>query len=268
MKTAVLTIALATSLFAQDGATRQNWPHYGGTPRFWRYSALDQINRANVSRLAPAWIFETGETDGGLQSTPIVIDGVLYLSTSWNRVFAIDAETGGEIWHYSYQNPHGMGVIYGPWNRGVAVGAGRVFMGTLDNHVVALDQKTGHEMWKVNVEPLEKCGCNITGAPLLVKDNVVVGVTGGETAHRGYLSAYNMKTGRLAWRFYTIPAPGQKGNETWTGSSWKYGGGSTWLTGSFDPELNLVYWGVGNPAADFYGDSRKGTIFTLTASSR
>ncbi|MBI1792070.1 MAG: PQQ-dependent dehydrogenase, methanol/ethanol family [Acidobacteria bacterium] len=259
MRTFTLTLAVAATLLAQDGATRQNWPHYGGTQRFWRYSGLNQINRANVSRLAPAWIFETGQTDGGLQSTPIVIDGVLYLSTSWNRVFAIDAETGRELWHYFYQNPPGMGVIYSPWNRGVAVGEGRVFMGTLDNHVVALDQKTGREMWKVNVEPLEKCGCNITGAPLLVKDKVVVGVTGGDSAHRGYLSAYNIKTGRLAWRFYTIPAPGEKGNETWAGNSWKYGGGSTWMTGSYDPELNLVYWGVGNPAADFYGDARKGT---------
>ncbi|MEO7652493.1 MAG: PQQ-binding-like beta-propeller repeat protein, partial [Bryobacteraceae bacterium] len=184
--------------------------------------------------------------------------GVMYLSTSGNRVHAIDAETGKPIWQYAYQNPREIGVIYSPWNRGVAVGAGRVFMGTLDNSVVALDQKTGRELWKINVESLQQCGCNITGAPLIAKDNVIVGVTGGDSAHRGYITAFNMKTGRQAWRFWTIPGPGEKGNETWSGESWKYGGGATWMTGSFDPQLNMVYWGVGNPAADFYGDSRKG----------
>jgi len=261
MKAAILSlfsIAIAT-LAAQDGGTQQNWPYYGGGQNAWRYSALDQINRSNVKKLAAAWVFQTGQSDGGLQSTPIVVDGVMYLSTSWNRVFAIDAETGKERWHYFYQNPREIGVIYSPWNRGVAVGGGRVFMGTLDNNVVALDQKTGREMWKVNVEPMQQCGCNITGAPLLARDKVIVGVTGGDSAHRGYLTAFDVKTGRQAWRFWTIPGPGEKGHETWSGDSWKFGGGSTWMTGSFDPDLNLVYWGVGNPAADFYGGSRAGT---------
>jgi alcohol dehydrogenase (cytochrome c) len=248
-----------SALWAQSGATQQNWPHYGGGQDAWRHSALDQINRSNVKKLAAAWVFQTGMSDGGLQSTPIVVDGIMYLSASWNRVFAIDAETGKELWHYFYQNPRELGVIYSPWNRGVAVGGGRVFMGTLDNSVVALDQKTGREMWKVNVEPLAQCGCNITGAPLIAKDKVIVGVTGGDSAHRGYLTAFDMKTGRQAWRFWTIPGPGEKGHETWTGDSWKFGGGATWMTGSFDPSLNTVYWGVGNPAADFYGDSRGGT---------
>jgi alcohol dehydrogenase (cytochrome c) len=212
-----------------------------------------------VNKLAAAWVFQTGMSDGGLQSTPLVIDGVMYLSTSGNHVFAIDGSTGKELWHYFYQNPREIGVIYSPWNRGVAVGAGRVFMGTLDNSVVALDQKTGREMWKVNVEPLQKCGCNITGAPLIAGNKVVVGVTGGDSAHRGYLTAFDMKTGRQAWRFWTIPGPGEPGHETWYGDSWKAGGGSTWMTGSFDPGQNLVIWGVGNPAADFYGGARSGT---------
>lgn len=258
MKRAVLPLLLTTVLLAQDGATTHNWPQYGGSSQFWRYSALDQIHRGNVQKLVPLWVFQTGEDDSGLQSTPIVIDGVMYVSTSWNRVYAIDAANGTEIWQYRYPNPKTIGIIYSPWNRGVAVGSGLVFMGTLDNHVVALDQKSGREVWRVEVEPLEKCGCNITGAPLVVKDKVIVGVTGGDSAHRGYLSAYHVKTGRLAWRFHTIPGPGEKGHETWTGDSWKFGGGATWMTGSYDAELNLVYWGVGNPAADFYGGSRKG----------
>ena len=247
-----------TLLMGQDGSTGQDWPHYGGSHQFWRYSALDQINRANLKKLAPVWAFQTGVEDGGLNATPIVVDGIMYLSSSWNRVFAIDAATGKEIWHYYYKNPRQIGIIYSPYNRGVAVSRGRVFMGTLDNHVVALDQKTGRELWKVNVEDLRQCGCNITGAPLVVRDKVIVGVTGGDSAHRGYLSAFDAETGRMVWRFYTIPGPGEKGHETWEGDSWKYGGGATWMTGSYDPDLDLVYWGVGNPAADFYGGSRRG----------
>src|SRR5262245_35863473 len=258
MRLAVLAVFCIAALDAADSGTQQDWPHYGGGQNAWRHSALDQINRSNVKRLTPVWVFQTGMSDGGLQATPIVVDGVMYLSASWNRVFAIDAVSGKELWHYFYQNPRDLGIIYSPWNRGVAVGAGRVFMGTLDNSVVALDQKTGREIWKANVEPMQQCGCNITGAPLIARAKVIVGVTGGDSAHRGYLTAFDIKTGRQAWRFWTIPGPGEKAHESWSGDSWKYGGGSTWMTGSFDPDLNLVYWGVGNPAADFYGGSREG----------
>jgi alcohol dehydrogenase (cytochrome c) len=251
-------LAAASVLLAQPGATQKDWPHYGGLYSAWRYSALDQINRSNVRKLQPVWAFQTGDYDGGLQATPIVIDGVIYLSTAHNWVSAIDGATGRELWQYRYQLPDNFTTIYGPWNRGVAVGFGKVFMGTLDNHVVALDQETGREVWRVNVEDARQCGCNITGAPLLVKDKVIVGVTAGDSAHRGYLNAFDANTGRHSWRFWTIPGPGEPGNETWAGDSWKHGGGSTWMTGSYDPELNLVYWAVGNPAADFYGGDRKG----------
>ncbi|MFN3323354.1 MAG: pyrroloquinoline quinone-dependent dehydrogenase [Bryobacteraceae bacterium] len=258
MKTTILFLLCAATAAAQIGPVGDNWPHYGGDYGAWRYSALDQINRSNVRNLTVKWVFQTGETDGGLQATPIVIDGVMYVSTSRNNVFALDAETGRQLWFYKYEIPSDFTTFYGPWNRGVAVGHGLVFIGTLDNHVVAIDQKTGREVWKVNVEDARQCGCNITGAPLVVKNKVIVGVTGGDSAHRGYLTAFDAKTGRKAWRFWTIPGPGEKGHETWDGDSWKYGGGATWMTGSYDPELNLVYWSVGNPAADFYGGSRKG----------
>ena len=253
-----LIASLSLPVLAQDGSTGANWPHHMGSQQAWRHSSLNQVTTANVKKLTPAWVFQTGDYEGGLQATPIVVDGVLYLSTSRNRVFAINAATGQEIWRYVFPLPRAFQTFYGPWNRGVAVAMGMVFLGTLDNHVVALDQKTGKELWRTNVEDANQCGCNITAAPLIAKDKVIVGVTGGDSAHRGYITAFDARTGRFAWRFWTIPGPGEPGNETWSGDSWKYGGGFSWMTGSFDPSLNLIYWSVGNPAADFYGGSRKG----------
>ena len=253
----LLPALVALPLLAAEGPTRADWPSYGGTHSAWRYSALDQIHTGNVRRLAPVWAFQTGDYENGLQATPIVIDGVLYLSTSNNWVFALDGATGRVLWEYRF--PLSKSIPgYGKQNRGVAVGQGRVFMGTADNHVVALDQRTGEEIWRVNAEDARQCGCNITGAPLAVKDMVVVGVTGGDSAHRGYLTAFDAATGRLRWRFYTIPGPGEKGHETWSGESWRFGGASTWMTGSYDPELDLIYWGVGNAAADVNASKRRG----------
>jgi alcohol dehydrogenase (cytochrome c) len=190
-----------------------------------------------------------------LQATPIVMDGVMYLITARARVFALDAATGREIWRYQYpEPPRSTPGFVG--NRGVAVGAGKVFFGTKDNNMVALDQKTGHLLWRVNIDDARQCGCNITAAPLVVKDKVIIGGTGGDGAHRGYLTAFYTSTGRLAWRWYVIPGPGEKGHETWKGDSWRFGGGAPWLTGSYDPALNLVYWGTGNAAADFYDGDR------------
>lgn len=252
-----LILLLTLAVYGEDGAAHDDWPHYGGTQLSWRYSALNQINTTNVDHLSPAWTFQTGDYEMGLQATPIVIDGVLYLTTSRNQVFALDAASGRVIWQYKYPLPRGP-VVYGPQNRGVAVGDGKVFVGTYDNYLVAIDQKSGRETWKVNVDDARQCGCNITAAPLVVKDKVIVGGTGGDSAHRGYLTAFYTKTGRTAWRFYTVPGPGETGHETWKGDSWKTGGGATWMTGSFDPALNLVYWGVGNAAADFYAGDRDG----------
>ncbi len=235
-----------------------NWLTYYGSYDAWRYTTLDQINRANISELRPVWAFETGIPDGGLQAAPLVVDGVMYVSSAWNHVFALDAATGEMLWRYDYPEPEAIPGTYGTWNRGVAVAYGLVYMGTLDNHVVALDRETGEEVWRVEVENAAQCGCNITAAPLVVKDLVITGVTGGDSAHRGYLNAYDAMTGRHRWRFWTIPAPGEPGHDSWEGDSWRYGGGSTWITGTYDAELDLLYWAVGNPAADFYGEDREG----------
>jgi alcohol dehydrogenase (cytochrome c) len=248
--------------FAQDAAaTRADWPHYGGSQFSWRYSALDQINTGNVKNLAPAWIFQTGDYAENLHSTPIVVDGVMYLITARAQVFALDAANGRVIWQYRYPTPRaGIPGTFSDFiqNRGVAVGDGKVFFGTKDNFLVALDQKTGREVWKVSVDDTRQCGCNITAAPLVVKDKVIVGGNGGDSAHRGYLTAFSTKNGRLAWRWYVVPGPGEPGHDTWKGDSRKYGGGSPWMTGSYDPDLNLVYWGTGNAAADFFDGDRVG----------
>jgi alcohol dehydrogenase (cytochrome c) len=252
----LISLASAVAALAQDAAaTHADWPQYGGTEYSWRYSALDQINTANVKSLAPAWLFQTGDYAENLQATPIVRDGVMYLITARAHVFALDAATGREIWSYKY--PEGPRSVPGfTGNRGVAVSDGKVFFGTKDNYVVALDQKTGKLLWRVNVDDAQQCECNISAAPLIAKDKVIVGGTNGDGAHRGYITAFSTRTGRLAWRWYVIPGPGEKGHETWKGDSWRFGGGSPWLTGSYDPALNLIYWGTGNAAADFYDAER------------
>jgi alcohol dehydrogenase (cytochrome c) len=253
------SLAASAQTPAPEGATRADWPHYGGTQLSWRYSALNQINASNVKSLAPAWIFQTGDYAENLQSTPLVVDGVMYVITPRAHVFALDAATGRQLWQYIYSAARtAVAGSEGNFvqNRGLAVGSGKVFFGTIDNNLVALDQKTGSEVWKVAVDDPRQCGCNIGAAPLIAGDKVITGGNNGDGAHRGYLTAFYMKTGRLAWRWYVVPGPGEKGNETWKGDSWKFGGGAPWLTGSYDPSLNLVYWGTGNAGSDFYDHER------------
>jgi alcohol dehydrogenase (cytochrome c) len=244
-----------------EGATNAEWPSYGGTTAAWRYSALDQVNTANVGDLRPAWIFNTGDYRDGLTSTPIVINGTMFVSTPGNHVFALDAATGTVLWHYVYSpreadfvKPGSAGAFV--QNRGVAVHDGLVFMGTVDTNLVAIDQNTGQEVWRVAVDDSRQCGCNMLSAPLVVKDMVIVGQNGGDGAFRGYLTAFDTKTGHFRWRWHVIPGPGEPGFESWKDDSWKYGGGAPWMTGSWDPELDLVYWGTGNAAGDFYQGDR------------
>ncbi len=256
-----LAVALAvlyspSTLSAQGAAA--NWPTYGGDYSAWRYSKLDQINAANVKEMVPIWAFQTGDYQSGLQSTPIVIDGVMYVSTGSNQIYALDAASGEVIWRFRYDATGPTDVGYAPQNRGLAFGHGLVYMGTLDNSVVAVDSRTGKEVWRVRVQDPAQCGCNISAAPLLVKELVVVGGTGGDSANRGSLTAFDARTGRFAWRFYVTPGPGEPGNETWPGESWKFGRGAPWMTGSYDPGLDLIFWGTGNAAPDLDGAAREG----------
>ena len=240
----------------------QNWLTYYGNYGAWSYSALGQISRDNVKQLVPVWALPAGGPTNpslrpGLEAAPLVADGVLYLVGMQNNVYAADAATGKLLWNYIYKWPEG-NIPGGRGARGLAMGDGLIFMGTQDSHLIALDAKTGQEAWNVMMDDVYKCQCSITSAPLYIKGKVITGVAGGDRPFRGYLTAVDAKTGNRLWRFYTVPEPGEPGSETWVGDSWKEGGVATWLPGSYDPELNVVYWGTGNAFPDLVGEGREG----------
>jgi alcohol dehydrogenase (cytochrome c) len=232
-----------------------SWLTYSGNYQGHRYSPLTGLTPTNVSSLRVRWAyqFDMARTE----VSPIVADGVMYV-TAPNKAAALDLRTGRPIWKWERPIPSDYQSIgFGRVNRGPAILDNMLYVATLDCYLVALDLKSGQQRWAVKVEDY-KPGYSMTLAPLAIKGKVIVGVSGGEAGIRGFVDAYDSSTGKLAWRFYTIPAPGEKGNETWAGDSWKTGAASTWVTGAYDPELNLVYWGVGNPGPDWNGDSRKG----------
>jgi alcohol dehydrogenase (cytochrome c) len=234
----------------------QNWLTYSGTYDGARYSPLRQIDVSNVRNLELKWILQA-QVSGSWEASPLVVDGVMYLTERPNDVLAVDARTGRLFWIYTYAGRTDYKVCCGANNRGLAIAGDTLFMGTLDAHLVAIDARNGRVIWNVPVADYAK-GYSITVAPLVVKDKVVVGVGGGEYGIRGFIAAYDVATGREAWRFNTIPAPGERGSDTWTGDAWKRGGGSIWVTGSYDPSLNLTYWGTGNPGPDFNPAQRPG----------
>jgi len=244
----------------------ENWLTYYGAYDGNRYSKLDQINTENVKRLTPAWVFQfgsqglhAGPSTYAFEATPIVVDGVMYVSGWDGWVWAVDARTGKQLWQYKHAIPFDVSLCCGNVNRGVAVANGKVFVCTLNAHVLALDAATGECIWDVTSGDV-RAGESLTVAPLVVKDRVVVGSSGGEFGVRGHLDAYDIDTGERVWRCYTIPKPGEPGSETWPedGEAWARGGGNCWVTGTYDPELNLLYWGTGNPAPDFDGEVREG----------
>src|SRR5579859_3828324 len=263
MNRVALLLALSLLLTAQVPYERiltsashpDNWLTYSGTYDSHRYSTLDQITRANVSRLKVAWIYQV-RAHHKVETSPLVFDGIMYISEPPSDVTALDLRTGRPIWSYRRSVP-AVPICCGRVNRGVAAIDDQLFVGTLDAHLVALDMKTGRERWDVQVADY-KTAHSITLAPLAVKDKVIIGIGGAEYGIRGFLDAYDAKTGKRVWRFWTVPGPGEPGNETWSGDSWKHGGAPTWITGSYDPEANLLYWGTGNPGPDYAGDMRKG----------
>ena len=238
-----------------------NWLTYSGTYASQRHSSLSQIDRANVADLELKWVFQLRRALD-FQATPLVVDGVMYLTQPPNDVVALDARSGRVFWVYEHVPSRGGGP-----NRGLAIHGDTLFMGTADAMLVAVDARSGGPLWKVQVAD-PAAGYSIRHAPLVVKDKVLVGTSGGELGVRGLLAAYDVKTGEEVWRFYTIPAPGEPGSETWEPctpelpncdpDAWMHGGGGVWLTGSYDPETNLTFWGVGNPGPNYSHYQRPG----------
>ncbi len=233
-----------------------NWLTYSGNYSSHRFTRLNQITAANVRRLKPAWVYQIKAREK-VQTTPLVVDGIMYLTEPPSDVTALDTRTGRPLWSYRRPMPKGVRGCCAQINRGAAILDDMVFLGTFDAHLVALDIKTGLVRWDVTVADYN-VGHSITVAPLAVKDKIVVGIAGGEYGVRGFLDAYDAKTGKRAWRFWTVPAAGEPGVETWAGDSYKTGAATTWVTGAYDPEQNLVFWGTGNPGPDWNGEARKG----------
>lgn len=240
----------------------QSWLTYSGTYRSERFSPLTDVNRTNVSDLKVIWAYQMQpSTHGGaglVETTPLVADGIMYLTEPPSTVTALDARTGKRLWTWSPEMSEDVLHIGFPMvNRGVALLDDAVYVGTLDAHLVALDAATGAVRWDVEVAD-NKLNYSLTLAPLAIEGKIIIGMSGAEAGIRSFVDAYDSATGERLWRFYTIPAPGEPGSETWQGDDWRTGGGSTWLTGSYDPDLDLLYWTVGNPAPDWNGDLRPG----------
>jgi alcohol dehydrogenase (cytochrome c) len=234
-----------------------SWLTYSGNYQSHRFSPLNQINRENVARLKPAWVYQVRRT-GIVETSPIVADGVMYITEPPSTVTALDVRTGRPLWTYTPTIPTDVIVIGSPpVNRGVAILGETVFFGTVHGHLIALDARSGALRWDTTVDD-NKFGYYLTSAPLALDGRIIIGVSGAEAGIRGFLDAYDPKTGARVWRTHTVPAPGEPGSDTWPGDSWKTGGGSAWLTGAYDPALNLVYWGTGNPGPDWNGDLRRG----------
>jgi alcohol dehydrogenase (cytochrome c) len=249
----------ALQVTAEDLLTKpvgENWPSYNGDYTGRRYSSLREINRANVAQLRAAWVFHPGNSQR-LEATPVVIRGVMYV-TSANDVFALDASTGRTLWHYS--RPISSGLLddaAAHKSRGVAVWEQFVYSETDDAHLLCLDARSGNLLWDVEyADKVKQYGA--TSVPLVVKDEVIVGTSGGDSGVRGFVAAYDAKKGTLKWRLWTIPGPGEFGSASWPGDLYLHGGATTWMPGTYDPELDTVYWTTSNAAPDFDGSSRPG----------
>ena len=236
---------------------RDNWTSYNGDTTGRRFSSLIQITPVNVSRLAAQWVFHP-RTVSPLEVTPVVDAGIMFV-TSANDAYALDARTGKLLWHHTRAPSSGLiDDASMHRNRGVAILGGRVYMETDNAHLLCLDARSGNLLWDVAYAPAGNPNYGATSAPLIVKNNVIVGSSGGDEGVRGFIAAYDAQTGKEKWRFWTIPGPGQKGNESWPGDMVEHGGGATWMPGTYDPELNALYWGTGNPSPDYDGSHRPG----------
>jgi len=246
------------------GTKSDEWLTYSNSYNGWRHTPLAEITPANVSQLRMRWVKQFDINDPAIEATPLVIDGVVFMIADGGHVLALDAKKGGVIWEYKRPIPPNLPLEYGLVNRGLAVHGKNLFFGSLDGYLVALNANDGTVAWQTLVaKPSD--GYSLSGAPLVVNRSVIVGVSGGEFSIRGFLAAYDASTGQQQWRFDTIPGPGEVGHETWENDAWRTGGGGTWVTGSYDPETDLLYWGVGNPTPAFLGEARPGdNLFTAS----
>ncbi|HXB99000.1 MAG TPA: PQQ-dependent dehydrogenase, methanol/ethanol family [Terriglobales bacterium] len=234
----------------------ENWPSYNGDYTGRRFSSLTQITPENVGQLRAEWVFHS-RNSSKLEVTPVVVDGVMYITAS-NDVYALNSTNGRTLWHYS--RPVSSGLIddaAGHINRGVALLGTRLYTETDNAHLVCLDARSGHLLWDIAYADWNK-NYGATSVPLIIKDKVLVGTSGGDSGVRGFLAAYDATSGKLVWRLWTIPGPGEFGSSSWPGDSYLHGGGTTWMPGTYDPELNTVYWGTGNAGPDYDGDVRPG----------
>ncbi|MBQ13464.1 MAG: PQQ-dependent dehydrogenase, methanol/ethanol family [Gammaproteobacteria bacterium] len=234
----------------------ENWLMYSGSLSSQRHSTLDEINNRNVSDLEFKWSYQIPVIDRA-ETVPLVVDGIMFITEAPSNVVAVDAVTGRQYWRYDHELPEDLRICCGRNNRGVAILGETLFMSTLDAHLVAIDARTGNLLWDVEVADYES-GYSKTAAPLIVKDTVVTGIAGGEFGIRGFVDGYDAETGERRWRTYTIAGPGNPDVASWADDSWETGGGASWITGSYDADLNLIYWGTGNPGPDWNGDARLG----------
>ena len=235
----------------------QNWLTYSGSLSSQRHSLLTEIQPGNARDLELKWVFQSRSLDRH-QVTPLVVNGTMYTIQSPNDVVALNAATGKQIWIYSHIPDQAARNCCGRFSRGVAIAGDTVFLASFDARIIAIDARTGKERWKTPPAGDPKQGYAFTHAPLIVKDKIIAGTAGGEFGVRGFIAAWDLNTGKEVWRFHTVPGPGEPGNETWSGDSWRNGGAPVWVTGSYDPESNLTYWGTGNPGPDWDGAGRLG----------
>ena len=234
----------------------EEWLLYGGDYANLRHSPIDDITPDNVAKIQVAWAFPTG-TSQQFEVSPTVYDGIMYVTTSFNRIFALDAETGEIYWRYDHQQPADLRLCCGTVNRGAAISGDLVLMATLDAKLIAFDRLTGEIRWQKTLADYAE-GYSATSMPMIVKNLAIIGIAGGEFGVRGFFDAYDVTTGDLVWRHYTIPAEGEPGTETWAGDSYKTGGAPAWTSGAYDRETDILYWTTGNPSPDWNGDLRAG----------
>lgn len=257
---ASLDVQISSDRILEAGSKTDEWLTYSGSLDGRRYTPLNQITPANASQLRIRWVRQFDTTLPAIESIPLVIHGVVFTTEPPSDVIAVDAldaKSGNLIWRYVRSIPMNVSTCCGRVNRGLAVFGNHLYLASLEGYLVCLDANTGSVVWQTQVSDPSR-GYSLSLAPLIVDRSVVVGVAGGEYTIRGFVAAYDAETGKKQWQFDTIPGPGEPGHETWSGDAWQAGGGSTWVTGSYDPSLDLLYWGVGNPAPAFSGDNRAG----------